>query len=121
MEWVVKQLVPTGQFDDLPQIHDADPLRDMTYGGKIMSDEEYAKLAFALQGLEQIDDLCLDRYVQRRNRLVCDEKLRSERKGPSYSDTLLLAATQLCRPATCSLIRQANLSQQVCHTRLHVL
>jgi hypothetical protein len=121
MERVVKQLVPIGQFDDLAQVHDADPPRDVAYGGKIVSDKQYAKLTFTLQGLEQVDDLCLDRYVQRRNRLVRDEKLWSKREGPSYSDSLLLATTQLYRPATCSLTRQANLSQQVCHTRLHVL
>src|ERR1700736_6024708 len=51
----------------------------------------------ALQINQQIDHLGLDRYVERRYRLVADDKARPERQRPRDADALALAAGELVR------------------------
>src|SRR5713226_8844074 len=62
-----------------------------------MRDEELGELELALKILEQVDDLRLNRDVQRRDRLVADDQLRIERQRPRDSDALPLAPGELVR------------------------
>ena len=61
-----------------------------------------------LQVLQQVDDLRLDRDVERRHRLVADDQVgfRSQRAGDA--DALALAAGELVRPAICGIARQPH-------------
>ena len=52
-----------------------------------------------LQVLEQVDDLRLDRDVERGDRLVADDELRLDRKRARDADALALAAGELVRIA----------------------
>ena len=52
-----------------------------------------------LQILEQVDDLRLDRHVERRDRLVADDELRLAGERPGDADALALAAGELVRIA----------------------
>ena len=64
----------------------------------------YARPKLALQVLEQIDDLGLDRDIERRHRLVQDHDVRTERQRAGDRDALALAAGKFRRtaPARCS-------------------
>ena len=52
-----------------------------------------------LQVLQQVDDLRLDRDVQRRDRLVADDEVRVQRERAGDADPLALAAGELVRVA----------------------
>ena len=53
----------------------------------------------ALELAQQVEDLCLDRDVERRHRLVGDQQLGLERDRAGDADPLALAAGELVRIA----------------------
>ena len=58
---------------------------------------KYEKLCSPLQVDQEIDDLGLDRDVERRYRLVADDQIGSERQCARDADALALAAGELMR------------------------
>ena len=66
---------------------------------EIMGDEDIGELEPLLQIGEEIDDLRLDRDVERRDRLVGDDQLGLERDGARDADALALAAGEFVREA----------------------
>jgi hypothetical protein len=64
----------------------------MLHDAEIVRDEEIGEAELALQILQQVDDLRLDRDVERRDRLVADNELRIERERPRDADALALSA-----------------------------
>ena len=86
-------------FDDLAEIHDRDAVADVLYDGEIVRDKQIREVLFALQIHHQIDDLSLDRHVERRDRLVADDQLRVQGERPGDADALPLAAGKLVRKA----------------------
>ena len=64
-----------------------------------MGDEDVRQSELALQLLEQIDDLGLNRDVERRDRLVADDHLWVECHAPGNADPLPLTARELMRVA----------------------
>ncbi len=86
-------------LDDLAEVHDRDPVRDVADDREVVRDEEVRQLEVGLEGLEQVDDLGLDRDVERRDRLVADDEVRVERERAREPDALALAARELVRVA----------------------
>src|SRR5207245_1136932 len=84
-------------LDDAAKIHDGHALADMLDDRQIMGNEEISEPQLLLQVLQQIDDLGLDRYVQRRHRLVADNQLGFDRERPRDTDALTLPARELVR------------------------
>ncbi len=66
-------------LDDTAEIHHRDAAADVVDHGEIVRDEEIGEPEFLLQILQQIDDLRLDRHVERGDRLVADDELRLDR------------------------------------------
>jgi hypothetical protein len=60
--------------------------------GEVVGDEQKAQIEPRLQALEQVDDLALDRDVERGDRLVADDEGRLERERARDADTLALSA-----------------------------
>ena len=52
-------------LDDLAEIHHGDAVGDMAHHRQIMRDEQEAEPEARLQGLQQVDDLRLDRDIER--------------------------------------------------------
>ena len=75
-----------------------------------------------LDVLDQGQDLRLGGDVQRRGRLVGDQDVRLQRQGHGDHDTLALSARQLVRIGigNAGMIRQADRSQQLGDTRVHL-
>src|SRR5699024_9647699 len=96
---IVVQLIAIGQLDDLAEIHHGDPYGDVSNDRKVVGDEEIGQPELVLQILEQVDDLRLNRDIERGNRLVADDEIRicGERAGDA--DTLSLTAGELVRVA----------------------
>ena len=94
-----------------PEIHDRDPVGNVPNDREIMSDEEIAQLEPLLQVFEQIDDLPLDRHVERGDRLVADDECRLERERARDADALALAAGKLVRIAVGHIGEQADLAR----------
>ena len=62
----------------------------------------------ACRSREQVDDLRLDRHVERRDRLVADDEPRLDRERARDADPLALAAGELVRIAARVLGREAD-------------
>src|SRR5205085_1608775 len=74
---------------------------------------EVRELELLLQPLEQVDDLRLDRDVERRDGLVGDDEVRVERERTREADPLPLAARELVRVAARGVGRQADGDEQL--------
>ncbi len=80
---------------------------------EVVGDEEVGEAEPALQVLQQVDDLRLDRHVERGDGLVADDQLglRGERAGDA--DALALAAGEFVRIAQRRAGPRARLRQQL--------
>ncbi|MNW59658.1 hypothetical protein D3C74_375880 [compost metagenome] len=57
-----------------------------------MGDEHVGQTILLLQILHQIEHLCLNRYIQRGDRLIADDELWIQRQRAGNADPLPLAA-----------------------------
>ena len=97
---------------DAAEIHDDDAVGDVFDDGEIVGDEEVGEAELALQIVQQVDDLRLDRHVERRDRLVGDDELRARGERPGDADALALAAGEFVRIAAHVLDRESDETQK---------
>ena len=107
------ELVAVGDLGDAAEIHHRDPVGDVAHDREIVRDEQVAELQPFLQVLEQVDDLALDRDVERGDRLVADNKSRLERKRARDPDTLTLPARELVRIALGHVGEETDLAEEL--------
>src|SRR5579859_4468769 len=103
-----KELDSRRGFDDTAQIHDGDAIADVLDHAEIVTDEQIGETEIAAQLHEEIDDLRLDRHVERSDRFVTDQEIRLDRERASNANTLTLAAGKLMRKARAEIGIQAN-------------
>ena len=106
-------LVLRPDLDDLAEVHHGDAVGDVADDREVVRDEDVRQPEVALQRLEQVHDLRLDRDVERGHRLVEDDQLRVERERARDADALALAARELVREPVRVLRRQADGAQQL--------
>src|SRR5262245_59294147 len=99
MKRVAKQGRAIGNFHDAPGAHHGNSVGDIVDDREIVRDEEVSKAQFLLQIHQQIQDLRLDRNIERRGRLVADDKVGPQGKRPRDPDTLTLASRKTVRIA----------------------
>ena len=68
-------------LDHLPRIHHNDPITYLSHHSKVMRDEEYGHAVSSPKIREQLEDLCLNRHVERRRRLIAIRSLGSHDKA----------------------------------------
>ena len=68
-------------LDQLAGIHDTDAMRHARHHAQIMRDQQHAHVAFSLQILQQIENLRLDRDIERGGRLISDQQGRVAGQG----------------------------------------
>ena len=95
------QLLGRRDLDDLPQVHDRDPVRDVPDHAQVVGDEDVGQAQLVLQVVEQVDDLGPDGHVQGRDRLVGDDQPGIQGQGPGHADALALPAGELVRVQAC--------------------
>ena len=121
MERVVVEVVGGRELHDLAEVHDRDPVGDVPDDGEVVRDEEVGEVEVALQLLHQVDDLRLDRDVERGDRLVADEEVGVERERAGEADALALAAGELVRVARRGVGREPDHLQQLAHLLAELL
>lgn len=94
---VPDNLVAGAFFDDLTFVHHRDALADMLDDRHVVGDEEVGQSELFLKVHEQVDDLRLDRHIERGGRLITDDELGFEREGASDPDALTLTTRELVR------------------------
>ena len=96
---LLEQLHPVGQLGDPAEVHDRDPVADVLDDAHVVGDEDIGQAQLALELLEQVEDLRLDRHVERGHRLVAHDEVRLEDERPGDADALALATGELVRIA----------------------
>jgi hypothetical protein len=86
-----------GELDDLSRVHHCHPVGHACDDAKIVGDEEQGHAALGLQARQQIEDLRLDRYVERGRRLIGNQYLGIDGERPGDHRALLEAARKLER------------------------
>ena len=76
-----------------------------------MSDEQVGQTSFLFQAVEQVQYLCTDGYVQCRNRLISNDKLRLHNQSTSNTDTLSLTTGELMWETGCELRQKTYFAQ----------
>lgn len=94
---IAENLLGGTGLDDLAILHHADPVGNPPHHAQIMGDEEKSHVLLALQLRQQLQNLRLDRHVQRRRRLVRDQDIGLVRQRHGDHHPLPLAARQLVR------------------------
>ena len=106
------QVLLVSNFDDSAQVHHRHPVGHVFNHTQVMCYEQVRQPEAFLQVLHQVDDLCLYRHVEGRDRFVADDEARSQRECARNTDTLTLAARELVRIASGIGLRQANQIEQ---------
>src|SRR3546814_19086669 len=81
-----------GLFHQLAEVHHQHAVADMADDSQIVRNEQDREVIAALQVAQQIDDLRLDRNVERRYRLTADQQFRPPHQPPRDRHALTLAA-----------------------------
>ena len=84
-------------LDKLAVVQYAYAVAEEFHHRKVMRDEEKRKAVLALQMAKQVDDLCLNGHIQRRDRFVRHQKLRLHAQRPCDGDALALPTGELGR------------------------
>ena len=121
MAWIAEQLLGRRRLDDLAEIHDGDAVGDVLHHGEIVADEDVGEAKALLQLLHQVDDLRLDRHVERRHRLVGHDQARLDGQRAGDGDALALAAGEFVRIAPRMVGPQPYQLEQLRHARRSLL
>src|SRR5215212_6249411 len=111
---------PVSDLHDLAEVHHGYPVRDVLDHREVVGDEDVGEVELLLEVLQQVDDLGLDRDVQRRDGLVADDQARVERDGPGHPDPLTLPAGELVRVAVVVLGVEAYHLEKLLNTLLAI-
>ena len=84
-----------------------------------MGDEEVGDAEVRLQILQKVEDLRLDRYVERGDRLIANDELRAQRDGARDADALALPAGELVGIAIDMLRVESDAVHELTHGLLH--
>ena len=82
---------------------------------QVVRDEQIAQPEARAQGFEQVDDLRLDRYVERGHGFVANQQFRARRQRPRDAHPLALAAAEFVRIAVQGIGTQAHQFEQLGH------
>ena len=97
VERVRVQFLCRGQFHDLAQVHHRDAVAHVFYHTEIMRDENVGQGMELLEILEEIENLRLDRYVQRLDGLIGDNQGRLHGERPGNPNPLAHTTAELVR------------------------
>ena len=95
MELVTEERQERRALDDLSGVHHDRPVGGGRHDSPVMGDQEDGDAGGGLQREEQLEDLALDRDVQRRRRFVGDEDFRIAGEGTCDGHALRHPARQL--------------------------
>ena len=115
MQRRLEQARLVGHLDDAAEIHHRDAVADVLDHREVVRDEQIRQLQFVLQIHQQVDDLRLDRDVERGDRLVADDQVRVERQRAGDADALALPAGEFVGIGLHRLRPQSDSLEQMRH------
>ena len=92
-------------LDQAAAVHDGDAVGHLGNDGHVVGDEQHRHAGFALEPVDQGEDLGLDRDVERRGRFVGDEQAGAAGHGHRDHHALPHAARELVRVLTQAAVR----------------
>ena len=107
---IIENLINIADFNDLPGIHDIYIISDFCNYAQIVGNVYDREFHLILNGLDELKDLGLNRYIQSGCGLITDQNIRGGRKGNCNDYTLTHTARELVRIVFKSFlcIRNAN-------------
>lgn len=117
MQWPPQHIIRRALLDNATKIHDGDAITDMMDDGEIMGNENVGKLQLLLKVRQEIEDLRLDRDIQRRHGFIENNKLWFERNGPGDADSLPLSAREFVRVTGGDFGVQPDKPQEFVHAK----
>ena len=94
---VADHLLRRPGLDDPAEVHDRDPVAQRPRQPEVVRDEDQAEVEVALRPGQHVEHLGAHRHVERRDRLVADQRLGLEGHRSRDHHALALAAGQLVR------------------------
>ena len=94
---VVEELPLRALLDDAAGVHDHDLVGDLGDDAEIVRDQDHRRVEVVLQPVDQLDDLRLDRHVERGRGLVGDQDVRVVRERHRDHRALAHPARELVR------------------------
>ncbi len=77
-------------FHNLAKIHHSDLVGEESHDAQVVSDENQRGVEVLLNFEQQVQDCCLDRDIQRADRLVTEDEIGVTGQGARNADALLL-------------------------------
>jgi hypothetical protein len=105
----LNKIIAVGEFHHLAEVHHRHTVRDMLDHAQVVRDEQIGETEFLLQVFQNIQHLRLDGHIQRRDRLIANNKLGTQRQRARNTDTLTLTAGKFMRIAAGVIIFEAPL------------
>src|SRR5829696_199085 len=115
MQRVAVELVAGRHLYHHAEVHNPILVGDVFDHREVVGDEQVGQVPLPLEHLQQIDDLRLDRDVQRRDGLIGHDKVWVDGECPGHTDSLPLAARELVRVAVGVFLAQTNRLQELVH------
>ena len=91
MARAAEHLLAAAFLDETPGVHHGDAIRELVHHAEIVRDQQDRGAELALEVAHQLEDLRLDRDVERGGRLVGDQQLRPQRQRHRDHHALLEA------------------------------
>ena len=92
-----EQFIDRCRLDDTAEVHHHHAIRQMLDDAEVVADEQIREVELLAQVHEQIENLRLDRHVERGHGFVAHQHRRLHRKRTSNADALALTAAELVR------------------------
>ena len=108
---LIEDLITRSFFSHLAAIHNKHAVTHLGDNSEIVGNQDNRGVYLIAQFLQKIQDLCLDRYVQRGRRLIRDDDARLADQRDRDHDTLLHTAGQLMRILFITTLRLINADQ----------
>ena len=102
---VVEDLVERALLHDAARVHHGDPVGDVGHHAEVVGHEDHRGAGLVAQLADALEDLRLDRHVERGGRLVGDQHARVAREGQRDHHALAHAARELERVGVDALAR----------------
>ena len=102
---VVEDLVERPLLDDPAGVHDGDPVRDVGHHAEVVGHEDHRRAGLVAQLAHALEDLRLDRHIERRRGLVGDQDRRVAGQRQRDHHALAHAARELERVVVDALAR----------------
>jgi len=102
-------------FDHRPQVHHGHAITDVPDHRQVVRDEEVGEPQLLLQVGQQVEDLRLDRHVERGDGLVADDEVWLEGDGPRDAHALTLPAGEVAGKPVVVLGIEPDLFHELLH------